>query len=267
MIATQPSDTQRFLRLQGLRARVQFLYEAHSGFRNAVIVFDLSTVLFFLVTTFMPMEDWIRWTDYGLGVLLAIDLACRFWVARDRRRFLVSPWTLVDIVVILTMFAPLVAGGYGFLRIMRALRLLRSYALLRQAKTANLWVAKNIERLEAATTLLVFIFIISAFVYVDQIGDNPGISNYLDAVYFTVTTLTTTGFGDVTMIGHHGRLLAIIIMVVGVGLFVRFAQAIFRPVKVHVECAACGLSRHDMDAIHCKHCGTIIHIATEGHAD
>ena len=264
-MASQLSDTDRLIRMQGVRARVQFLYEAHSGFRQGVIAFDLATVMFFLATTFMPMEDWIRWTDYALGCVLTVDLLLRGWVARDRPRFLLSIWTLIDLIVILTMFAPLLAGGYGFLRIMRALRLLRSYTMLRQARGSNRWVAKNIERLEAATTLLVFIFVISAFVYVDQIGDNPGISNYLDAVYFTVTTLTTTGFGDITLMGQHGRILAIIIMVVGVGLFVRFAQAIFRPAKVHYECQACGLSRHDLDAVHCKHCGAVVHIETEGH--
>ncbi|CAA7622747.1 ion channel [Magnetospirillum sp. SS-4] len=261
------TDTDRLVRIHGLRGRVQFLYEAHSGFRNGIIAFDLATVLFFLATTFMPMEDWIRWTDYAIGSVLGLDLACRVWVARDRRRLVVSLWTLIDVVVILTMFAPLIAGGYGFLRIMRALRLLRSYALLRQARAAHPWVAANIERLEAATTLLVFIFVVSAFVYVDQVGENKAVANYLDAVYFTVTTLTTTGFGDVTLVGQDGRLLSIIIMVVGVGLFVRFAQAMFRPIKVHVECPACGLTRHDFDAVHCKHCGGIIHIRTEGHGD
>ena len=114
---------------------------------------------------------------------------------------------------------------------------------------------------------MVFIFVISAFVYVDQVGDNKAIRNYLDAIYFTVTTLTTTGFGDVTLIGLHGRIMSIIIMVVGVGLFVRFAQAMFRPNKIHVECSSCGLYRHDRDAIHCKHCGSIIHHATEGTED
>lgn len=263
----QLTDTDRLRRIHGARRRIQFLYEAHRTFRNGVIAFDLATVLFFLVTTFMPMEDWIRWVDYGIGSVLAVDLACRAWIARDLRRFALSLWTLIDLVVILTMFAPLVAGGYGFLRIMRALRLLRSYALLRQARAVHPWVASNIERLEAATTLLVFVFVVSAFVYVDQVGDNKAIANYLDAVYFTVTTLTTTGFGDVTLTGLHGRVLSIIIMVVGVGLFVRFAQAMFRPAKVHLECPACGLSRHDFDAVHCKHCGRIIHITTDGQGD
>ena len=53
-------------------------------------------------------------------------------------------------------------------------------------------------------------------------------------------------------------------MVVGVTLFVRLARAVIRPQKVRYECPDCGLQRHDVDAIHCKHCGATIHIETEG---
>jgi voltage-gated potassium channel len=100
---------------------------------------------------------------------------------------------------------------------------------------------------------------------VTQQASNPDIRTILDALYFTVTTLTTTGFGDIVLVGEWGRLLAIGIMIVGLSLFLRLLQTVFQPAKIEVECARCGLSRHDRDAIHCKHCGEIIHIDTEGH--
>ena len=79
-----------------------------------------------------------------------------------------------------------------------------------------------------------------------------------------VTALTTTGFGDVVLKDTSGRLLSVIIMVVGVALFLRMVQTIFRPARVHVVCPGCGLSRHDTDAVHCKHCGRLMRIETEG---
>ena len=104
----------------------------------------------------------------------------------------------------------------------------------------------------------------TGLVYETQHWRNPAIANYVDALYFTVTTLTTTGFGDITLEGSTGRMLAIIIMVVGVALFLRLVQTIFRPQKVSYQCPDCGLNRHDLDAVHCKHCGRVIHIETEG---
>jgi len=111
---------------------------------------------------------------------------------------------------------------------------------------------------------VVFVFITSALVYEIQAGRNPEINTINDALYFTVTTLTTTGFGDITLVGESGRLLSVVIMIVGISLFVKLAQAIVRPSKVHVECQVCGLSRHDPDAVHCKHCGSVVHIPREG---
>jgi voltage-gated potassium channel len=93
---------------------------------------------------------------------------------------------------------------------------------------------------------------------------NPQIRNYADALYFTVTTLTTTGFGDITLTGTVGRMLSVGVMIVGVTLFLRLLQVLFRPTKIRYTCPKCGLKLHDPDAVHCKHCGEVVHIETEG---
>ncbi|HKU70347.1 MAG TPA: hypothetical protein VJQ51_05875, partial [Burkholderiales bacterium] len=64
--------------------------------------------------------------------------------------------------------------------------------------------------------------------------------------------------------GPGGRILAVIIMVVGVGLFLRLLQSIFRPNKVRFECPDCALRLHDADAVHCKHCGRVLPIPDDG---
>jgi voltage-gated potassium channel len=112
--------------------------------------------------------------------------------------------------------------------------------------------------------LFIFIFIMTSIVYETQHWSNPNIKNYIDALYFTVTTLTTTGFGDITLPGSTGRLISVVIMIFGVTLFLRLAQVLFRPHKVRFACPACGLQRHDPDAVHCKACGSILNIPDEG---
>jgi voltage-gated potassium channel len=136
--------------------------------------------------------------------------------------------------------------------------------VLRDLRERWPFLAQNQEIIQSVLNLLIFLFVITALVYVLQHGRNPEISNYIDALYFTVTTLTTTGFGDITLVGSSGRLLAVVIMVVGVALFLRLVQTIFRPEKVRYTCPTCGLSRHETDAVHCKHCGQVLHIETEG---
>jgi voltage-gated potassium channel len=99
-------------------------------------------------------------------------------------------------------------------------------------------------------------------VYVTQREINPKIEDFIDALYFTVAALSTTGFGDVTLIGStSGELLSILMMLVGISLFLRLAQAVFRPGgKVLYPCPQCGLQRHDPDAVHCKACGYVLNI-------
>jgi voltage-gated potassium channel len=75
---------------------------------------------------------------------------------------------------------------------------------------------------------------------------NPNIANYADALYFTVTALTTTGFGDITLPGTAGRLITIVIMIFGVTLFLNLARVLFSPSKVRFDCPDCGLQRHDV---------------------
>jgi len=82
-------------------------------------------------------------------------------------------------------------------------------------------------------------------------------------VYFTLSTLTTTGFGDIVLEGWWGRVLSIIIMIFGVGLFLRLVQTLFNPPRVRVECVSCGQMRHEADAVHCKRCGTLLHVAPD----
>ncbi|GAD59200.1 potassium voltage-gated channel subfamily KQT [Brevundimonas abyssalis TAR-001] len=86
----------------------------------------------------------------------------------------------------------------------------------------------------------------------------------MDALYFTITSLTTTGYGDIILPGTWGRLLSIAVMLGGVGLFFRLIQSLNVPHKVYFPCPTCGLQRHDPDAVHCKACGETICIPDEG---
>ena len=238
--------------------------ELASRARYIMLIVDISIVLYFIVTTFLPLYDWIVFVDQIIGVILIVELAGRVIADSDRFALLSRPLVLLDVVVIISLFLPDVLGNFAFLRVIRAIRVFRSYYVTRQLRKQFRFFARNDEVIFSALNLLVFIFVVTAFVFVLQHGVNPDIANYIDALYYTITTLTTTGFGDVILVGSKGRMLAIVVMIVGISLFIRLVQTIFRPNKVRYECPQCGLMRHDLDAVHCKHCGHELHIRTEG---
>jgi hypothetical protein len=77
----------------------------------------------------------------------------------------------------------------------------------------------------------------TGIVYETQHWTNPEIRNYVDALYFTVTALITTGFGDITLRGTTGRLISVVIMIFGVTLFLRLLRSLLQPQKVFDQLA------------------------------
>jgi voltage-gated potassium channel len=199
---------------------------------------------------------------FGLAILA--DIAARLLISQYRWRDLLHPLTLIDLVVAISFLAPISGEGAGFLRILRTLRLLHSYKLLARLRADSRFFRRNEEVIVAIANLSVFLFVMTGIVYETQHRTNPHIGNYADALYFTVTALTTTVFGDITLPGKTGRMLTVVIMIFGVTLFLRLAQILFRPHKVRFACPTCGLQRHDPDAVHCKACGTTLNIPDEG---
>ncbi|TNC07990.1 potassium channel family protein [Methylobacterium terricola] len=250
------------------KARLQALYEGDTHqahrFRYALLAFDIATVAFVIVTSFLPLSLWIVACDVVLGLGVLTDFLARLAISRaPAREFLrLSTWT--DVIAIASFLAPMIMQGVGFLRILRTLRLLRTYQLLDRLRHDSPVFQRNEEAILAATNLVVFVFVMTGVVYVSQNGTNPAIGSPVDALYFTVTSLTTTGYGDITLPGTSGRLISVFVMICGVTLFFRLAQVVFRPYKVRFSCPTCGLQRHEPDAVHCKACGTTLNIPDDG---
>lgn len=233
-------------------------------FRWSLLGFDVVTIGYFVVASFLHHIDDLHVLEEVIGIIYLLEFLARLYISRQRWRDILHPTGLADLIVIASLLAPSLAQNYAFLRVVRALRLLRSYHMLKSLRRQSKFVRLHEDVIFSVVNLAVFIFVITAVVYVSQSGSNPAIQDYLDALYFTIATLTTTGFGDITLVGTGGHILAVLIMIFGISLFLRLIQTIFRPGKVRYECPGCGLTRHDPDAVHCKHCGMLIHITTEG---
>jgi voltage-gated potassium channel len=251
------------------RVHLRHLFYGHRpaavAFQSGLLAIDLAAITYFVATSFVADAPWLRVVDLLLGVLLALEFLGRMLAHRHPMAYLDNGAAVIDLVVIATLFVSAVGVNLGFLRVLRTVRLLRSYNVLGQLKRRFAAVRRNEEVIHASLNLGVFVFMISAVVYVTQREINPKIEDSLDALYFTVAALSTTGFGDVTLMGStSGELLSILMMLVGITLFLRLAQAVFRPGgKVLFPCPQCGLQRHDPDAVHCKACGHVLNIPND----
>ena len=250
-----------------IRERIRTLYEGDSAaahrFRYGLLAFDITTIVFLIASSFLRTGG-TEYLDLAVGIIILGDVAARIWISETPWKTLLHPFGLLDIVVVISLLAPLIGEGLAFLRVARTLRLLRSYQLLGRLRKDFKWFARHEQTILAALNLGIFIFVMTAIVYETQHWTTPEISNYADALYFTVTALTTTGFGDIVLSGTSGRMIAVIIMTCGVSLFLRLIQVMLRPNKVLHRCPHCGLKRHELDAVHCKACGQLLNIEDEG---
>ena len=191
-------------------------------FRYVLLALDVVTVLFIVATSFVPRTKIVETLDVVFGIWILADFSARLLVSRQRLREFtrVSTWT--DIVVIISFLAPFSGEAGGFLRPLRTLTLLRDYRMAAQLRVDSPFFRRNEEVIFAAMTLAVFIFVMTGVVYETQSSHNKQIVNYADALYFTVTALTTTSFGDITLPGTAGRLITVVITIFGVTLVPEF---------------------------------------------
>ncbi|KKB09675.1 potassium channel family protein [Devosia chinhatensis] len=260
-------DADRKSRFTRLRSTLRILYHGQSPkalrFQAVVLIVDLAIIAFFVASPLLRDTESFLWIDYSIAALLAADLTARGLASSHPERWIRQLPVVVDVFILITLLAPTWFFNLGFLRILRLWTLSHSSTVWRPLEKRGLGGYRD--KIQAVINLLVFIFVVTGFVYTAFAQRDAGIAGYVDALYFTVTTMTTTGFGDITLPGTFGKLVSIVIMIIGISLFVRLAQLIFRPNKVTFPCPQCGLTRHEPDAVHCKACGHLLNIPDEGH--
>ena len=229
-----------------------------------LLAFDLLTVTWLIASSFFERGAHHERIDLGIGLVFLADLMARLFISRRPLKDLFSFWCAADVLVIVSLLFPIWGEGLAFLRVLRLFRVFHSPQTLDQLREDIPGFRRNEQAIRAALNLVIFIFAMTALVYQTQSGVNDKIGNYADALYFTVTTLTTTGFGDVTLVGTSGKLLSLAVMIFGISLFLRLIQVVLKPAKAYFPCPTCGLRRHDHDAVHCKACGTVLNIPDDG---
>jgi voltage-gated potassium channel len=235
------------------------LYYGHTDrarrFQAAMVGLDIAIIGFFILTKFAEEQAWWMPVQLAVAAVIALDLAAKAMATGTRRRFFRYPEVWADFIVLGTLLIPAMSN-WAFLRI------LRLWALVRRERFwdtlgGGRWDDTYIETVTRAGSNLVVLIFLSAGTAQALFGDeHPELQNFVDALYFAVTALTTTGFGDITFKSDAGRIFSMVLMLAGIMLFVRLAQAVVAPHRRHVACRACGLNEHDPDALHCRRCGT-----------
>ncbi len=143
--------------------------------------------------------DWVIW-----GVF-AVELGVKTYLSPDRRRYLISHW--YDVVIVLIPF-------------LRPLRLLRLIAVFSRLG----FTSKSILGRRGLGYVLIFGVVsmvgIAGLVLVFERQDGSAlITSFPTALWWAAATVTTVGYGEIVPITWGGRGLGVLLMIVGIGLF------------------------------------------------
>jgi voltage-gated potassium channel len=270
------------------RARLyHIIFEADTfagkAFDVALLVAILASVLVVMLETVQSINDdhgpALHLAEWIFTVLFTVEYILRLLCVRRPLRYVFSFFGIVDLLAVLPTFLSLLLPGAQELLIIRSLRLLRIFRVFKLARYLNEATALRRGLWHARQKIIIFLFtvmvavsIIGAAMHLVE-GRQPGsgFTSIPESVYWAVITMTTVGYGDITPVTPLGKALAIVLIIVGYSLIVVptgivSAEMARQTVDVSAArpCPACGLDRHDEDALHCKRCGEPLTGGTAG---
>lgn len=225
----------------------------------------ISSVLFVAQTYAIPpsVRLILNRIDDGILITFLVEYLLRLWCAENKIRYVFSLYSVIDLIAILPFF--LGTTDIRFIRLFRWFRILRLIRFI-EGRTIFGYVSSedSVIVTRILFTIVAIIFVFSGLIYQVEHPSNPeSFRTFLDAIYFSVATMTTVGFGDVTPKSELGRFLTVLMILTGIALIPwQLGNLIKRLVKtadqMQIPCPQCGLSVHDDDAQFCKACGTLL---------
>ncbi len=144
-------------------------------------------------------------------------------ILKEKLAFIFSPMSIIDLLAILPYYRPL--------RILRILMLFRLFKLLRYANSvkqfSDVFVEKRFEFFTLTIMFLMSITFGSAIIFIyEGAGSNPNITNFFDAIYWSIITISTVGFGDITPVTIEGRVATIFLVITGLSVIAFFTSIV-----------------------------------------
>ena len=141
-------------------------------------------------------------------------------VIESKWQFLRENWVYIVSIIPLPFITFNFFNSFGFISVIGLLGLVRIYALIivliKSASHVRGYPSKT--KLDYATFVLLVVLILGSFLFfVVERGVNPGVPNYESSMWFSIVSMATVGYGDIVPYTNIGRIIAVIIILTGMG--------------------------------------------------
>jgi len=246
-------------------------------------MFDLVLLGLILLSVLLIMLDTVEgisskyheqlWVcEWVITIFFTIEYILRIISIQKPVKYIFSFYGIIDLLAVLPMYLSIFFPGASILSIVRALRFLRLFKILHlpQISHQSLQLKEAIDA--SKEKILVFIYfvlistiIIGSIMYLVE-GKESGFTSIPMSIYWTIVTLTTVGYGDISPQTPLGQFIASLVMILGYGIIAvptgivtaEFAKKSLKnnAVNNNKTCRKCNAQVHFDSAKYCYECGT-----------
>ena len=213
--------------------------------------------------SFFNISEWV------VTILFTIEYILRIICVKKPQKYILSFYGIIDLVSTIPKYLSFFFIGSQYLAALRALRLLRVFRILKLVRF--LGESNNLIKAINASKAKIFVFVFSVMIisvilgtvmYLVE-GEEHGFNSIPHSIYWTIVTLTTVGYGDISPETPLGQFIATFIMIIGYGIIavptgiVSATYATSRKTEIDKgrSCESCGADILRNDAEYCRRCG------------
>ncbi len=260
--------------MQRLRKKLYhiiFLTDTPAGKRFDIIL--LAAILLNTIAVMLESVQGIK-NQYGnelkilewiFTILFIIEYFLRIWTSKKPIQYIFSFYGVVDLFAILPLFMEMFLIGSHSLVIIRSLRLLRLFRIFKLSRHLNQGniIVQALKESWAKVSVFLFgvitiILVVGTVMYMVE-SPESGFTSIPRSIYWTIVTVTTVGFGDITPQTTLGQIIASFTMILGYAIIAVptgiVTVEMSKKTNLKRVCSHCQKIGHENDALFCKHCG------------
>ncbi|MDO6620678.1 MULTISPECIES: ion transporter [unclassified Shewanella] len=252
------------------------------GFDITLIICILLSVTLIVLDTIDSVHaqygQAIYYAEWGFTWLFTFEYLLRIYGSLNRWSYMRSFYGIVDLMSILPSFLALIIPGANIslaFRVLRLFRIFRVLKLLRYLSEGNILLKAMIH---ARRKVFIFFFSVSLIImalsvvmYVVE-GPSNGFTSIPKSMYWTIVTITTVGYGDITPQTNLGQAIASLTMLIGYSIIAIPTGILTAEISHEMgaerelnkdlrKCSNCGARGHQLHALFCHHCGSELEIS------
>lgn len=213
--------------------------------------------------TFITLE-WV------FTVFFTVEFLLRLYCVYSPKRYISSFFGIVDLLSLLPSYLTYFVPGMQSLMIIRGLRLLRVFRIFKLESfidQGNIIVralsqSRN-KIIIFSSTIMILVCIFGSIMYLIEHNVNSNFDSIPRSIYWSIVTITTVGYGDISPSTALGQFVASIIMLLGYVIIAIPTGIVTSAIIMDknkedintITCHNCAKEGHDPKALYCDRCG------------